>query len=78
MIPFLVIYLHDVRHFGLGTSGFVVAVLLGIGLFGSPLAGRVVDRVGARTTLMASLALLAAGTAASRSFATRGRPSASR
>jgi MFS family permease len=61
VIPFLIIYLHDVRHFGLGTSGFVVAVLLGIGLFGSPLAGRVVDRVGARTTLMASLALLAAG-----------------
>ena len=39
VIPFLIIYLHEVRHFGLGTSGFVVAVLLGIGLFGSPLAG---------------------------------------
>jgi MFS family permease len=61
VIPFLIIYLHDVRHIGLGTSGLVVAELLGIGLAGSPLAGRVVDRVGARTTLMASLALLAAG-----------------
>ena len=61
MIPFLIIYLHDVRHIGLGTSGFVVAELLGIGLVGSPLAGRLVDRIGARTTLMASLALLAAG-----------------
>lgn len=61
MIPFLIIYLHDVRHIGLGTSGLVVAELLGIGLVGSPLAGRVVDRIGARTTLMASLALLAAG-----------------
>ena len=46
VIPFLVIYLHDVR---------------GIGVLGSPLAGRVVDRVGARTVLMVSLALLAAG-----------------
>jgi MFS family permease len=38
-----------------------VAVLLGIGVVGSPLAGRIVDRVGARPTLIASLALLAAG-----------------
>jgi MFS family permease len=61
VIPFLVIYLHGVRGFGLGISGLVVACLLGIGIVGSPLAGRVVDRVGARTTLMASLAFLAAG-----------------
>jgi MFS family permease len=61
VIPFIVIYLHDVRHIGLGTSGAVVAVLLGIGVVGSPLAGRIVDRIGPRTTLMASLALLAAG-----------------
>jgi MFS family permease len=61
VIPFLVIYLHEVRHIGLGTAGAVVAVLLGIGVVGSPLAGRIVDHVGARTTLMASLALLAAG-----------------
>ena len=61
VIPFLVIYLHEVRHIGLGASGAVVAVLLGIGVVGSPLAGRIVDRIGARTTLMTSLALLAAG-----------------
>jgi MFS family permease len=61
VIPFLVIYLHSVRHFGLGLSGLVVAFLLGIGIVGSPLAGRVVDRIGARATLMASLAFLAAG-----------------
>ena len=54
MIPFLVIYLHDVRGIGLGTSGAVVAVLLGIGVVGSPLAGRIVDRVGARATLISS------------------------
>jgi MFS family permease len=61
VIPFLIIYLHEVRHFGLGASGLVVATLLGIGLLGSPFAGRIVDRIGARTTLMASLALLALG-----------------
>ncbi len=61
VIPFLVIYLHDVRGMGLETAGAVVAVLLGIGLVGSPLAGRLVDRIGARTTLASSLALLAAG-----------------
>ncbi|TML54646.1 MAG: MFS transporter [Actinobacteria bacterium] len=61
VIPFLVIYLHGVRHFGLGISGLVVACLLGIGIVGSPLAGRVVDRIGARATLMGSLAFLAAG-----------------
>ena len=61
MIPFVVIYLHEVRGISVGTSGAVVAVLLGIGVVGSPVAGRIVDRVGARTTLMSSLALLAAG-----------------
>ncbi len=61
VIPFLIIYLHGVRNLGLAESGLVVACLLGIGIVGSPLAGRVVDRIGARTTLMGSLALLAAG-----------------
>jgi MFS family permease len=61
VIPFLVIYLHEVRDIGLPTSGAVVAVLLGIGVVGSPLAGRIVDWVGPRTTLMSSLGLLAAG-----------------
>ena len=78
VIPFLIIYLHDVRHFSLGTSGLVVAVLLGIGLVGSPLAGRVVDRVGARTTLMVSLATARRGLRrASRSCASPGTRSRS-
>ncbi len=61
VIPFLIIYLHGVRHLSRAESGLGVACLLGIGMVGSPLAGRVVDRIGARTTLMASLALLAVG-----------------
>jgi MFS family permease len=60
-VPFLIIYLHEVRAFGLGTSGLVVAALFGVGLVAGPVCGRVVDRIGARATLMGSLALMAAG-----------------
>jgi MFS family permease len=60
-IPFLIIYLHEVRDFALGTAGLVVATLFGAGLLAGPVCGRVVDRIGARSTLMGSLALMAAG-----------------
>jgi len=60
-IPFLIIYLHEVRDFGLGTAGLVVATLFGAGLIAGPVCGRLVDRIGARSTLMSSLALMAAG-----------------
>ena len=49
------------RGFGLGLPGLVVAMLLGIGVAGSPAAGPMIDRFGGRGTLMPSLALLAAG-----------------
>jgi MFS family permease len=61
VLPFLIIYLHEVRHFSLATSGSIVATLGAVGLVATPLAGRLVDHIGPRTTLMASLALLAAG-----------------
>ncbi len=57
----MIIYLHEVRDFGLGTAGLVVATLFGVGLVAGPLCGRAVDRIGARSTLMGSLALMAAG-----------------
>src|SRR5919201_2176432 len=60
-IPFLIIYLHEVRDFGLGTSGLVVAALFGVGLVAGPACGRAVDTIGSRMTLMGSLALMAAG-----------------
>jgi MFS family permease len=60
-VPFLIIYLHQVRDFGLGTAGLVVSALFGVGLLAGPACGRLVDRIGARTVLMGSLALMAAG-----------------
>src|SRR6266540_4653133 len=51
-LPFLVIYLHNVRGFSLGTSGLVVAVIF---------AGPLIDRFGARRTLAVGLVLQAVG-----------------
>jgi len=61
VLPFLIIYLHEVRHFGLADSGAIVSTLGAVGLVATPLAGRLVDLAGARTTLMSSLGLLAVG-----------------
>lgn len=61
VMPFLLIYLHNVRGFSLGLSGLVVAFLGVVGLAGAPLAGSVVDRIGARRALTASLLFMTAG-----------------
>lgn len=54
---FLVIYLHNVRGFSLSTSGLVIAVMGAAGLVSAPIAGPIVDRLGARATLTTALAL---------------------
>jgi MFS family permease len=59
--PFTVIYLHNVRGFSLGIAGLVLATNAIVGLGAGPLAGVVVDRVGARVTLAVSLLLMAIG-----------------
>jgi MFS family permease len=60
-LPFLVIYLHNVRGFSLGTSGLIVAVssaaLVGAGIFAGPL----IDRFGAKRVLATGLVLQAVG-----------------
>src|SRR5436190_13467575 len=60
-LPFLVIYLHDVRGFSLGTSGLVVAVSAFGQLVAGIFAGPVIDRFGARRTLACGLVLQAVG-----------------
>jgi MFS family permease len=59
--PFTVIYLHNVRGFSLGIAGLVLATNAMMGLGAGPLAGIVVDRIGGRVTLAASLILMAVG-----------------
>jgi MFS family permease len=59
--PFIAIYLHNVRGFGLDTTGLILATAGFAGLLAGPLIGIVVDRVGGRITLAASLVLLAIG-----------------
>jgi MFS family permease len=60
-LPFLVIYLHNVRGFSLGTSGLIVAVSSAGQLVAGVLAGPLIDRFGARRTLAAGLVLQAVG-----------------
>ena len=59
--PFLLIYLHNVRGFGLGTAGFVAATIGAVGVVAGPLVGPVIDRAGGRRTVAASLAISAVG-----------------
>jgi MFS family permease len=61
VLPFEVIYLHDERGFDLGVAGLVVGLVTGVAVVTSPIAGAVVDRIGARTTAGAAGLLLAAG-----------------
>ena len=60
-LPFLVIYLHNVRGFSLGTAGLVVAVSSFAQLIAGVVAGPLIDRVGARPTLACGLVLQAIG-----------------
>jgi len=61
VLPFLVIYLHDVRGFGLGTAGLIVGVSAAA-LFSAGIgAGVVIDKVGPRLTLACGLVLQAVG-----------------
>jgi MFS family permease len=61
VLPFEVIYLHDGRGFSLRVAGLVVGTLTGIGIVAAPLAGAVIDRVGARGTAAVAGVALAAG-----------------
>jgi MFS family permease len=60
-VPFLLIYLHNVRGFGLQTAGLVSAVYAGVGMVVALGTGPAVDRVGARAITAVSLVLLALG-----------------
>jgi predicted MFS family arabinose efflux permease len=59
--PFLFIYLHNVRGFALDTVGLIVASSALAGIATIPVSGAIVDRLGGRRVLAASLVLLAVG-----------------
>jgi hypothetical protein len=42
-----VIYLHDERGFELGVAGLVVGLVTGVAVVTAPIAGAVIDRIGA-------------------------------
>src|SRR5262245_32033767 len=60
-LPFLVIYLHNVRGFSLGTSGLIVAVSSAGQLTPGVHVGPAIDRFGARRMLALGLVMQAVG-----------------
>jgi MFS family permease len=63
-IPFLIVYLHRVRGIELELAGLAVATIGIAALVGNPTAGVLVDRIGARRTLLVGLLVAATGTTA--------------
>jgi len=61
VLPFLVIYLHNVRGFGLGVAGLVIATSAAAQLVAGTTAGPLIDRLGARTVLAAGLVMQCVG-----------------
>ena len=63
VLPLTLIYLHSVRGIPLRTTGVLLAIPGVIALVAIPVAGTLVDRVGARLVLATSLSLIAVGEA---------------
>jgi MFS family permease len=61
LIPFLFIYLHNVRGIGLGVAGLVVGTNAVVSVVAGPVAGSLVDRRGGRYVLALSLVVLTVG-----------------
>ena len=61
VMPFLLIYLHNVRGFSLATAGLVVAAFGGASLLTTAVGGALSDRIDTRRVLAAALVLNAVG-----------------
>lgn len=59
IMPFLVIYLRDARGFPIQQAALVLSTMAVVGLAVAPLTGWLIDKVGARRTLMGALSLAA-------------------
>ena len=60
-LPFLFIYLHNVRGIGLGVVGLIVGSHALASIVAGPVFGVLIDRFGGRTLLATALGILAAG-----------------
>jgi MFS family permease len=58
IVPFLIIYLHNVRGISLGVAGLIAASNSLAALVSGPLAGALADRIGARPTLIGALLVM--------------------
>ena len=61
VLPFMVVYLHEVRGFALETVGLLLALQAGIGIIVVPPIGALVDRIGPRLVYASSLVTLLIG-----------------
>lgn len=61
VLPFLLVYLHQVRGINIALAGLVLSTIALASFIGNPLGGWLSDPVGPRTTLIASLACSAVG-----------------
>jgi MFS family permease len=59
LMPFVLIYLHDVKGFSLATAGLVAGMFGAVGMVATPAAGSLIDRIGGRAVFIGSLVLLA-------------------
>jgi MFS family permease len=58
IVPFLIIYLHNVRGISLGVAGLVASTNALVALVSGPLGGAMADRVGPRRVLVGSLVVM--------------------
>ena len=63
-LPFLLVYLHQVRGISYGLAGLAVSTLALASIFGNLLGGALTDRFGARQALIGGLVVSAAGPSA--------------
>jgi MFS family permease len=61
VLPFLFIYLHNVRGIGLGLTGLVVATHAGVSMVAGPVFGSQIDRFGGKRMLATALVILTVG-----------------
>jgi MFS family permease len=61
VLPFLIVYLREVRHIKIQTAGLAIATIAVVGLAAGPIGGLLVDRFGSRRTLLGALLVCSSG-----------------